>query len=159
MVMNKPDANDLLFGASVPVISFEVNTHVEGVLIAYDTNVQRSFRPDGKIGEIEKWEDGSLKYQVILTLQTEERDPEDPADDGRRRVFLKGRSKESPESSLNAIQDAVKASGKRRIDLGAWVELDCYKETPSKVKNGFPTKYYRGEYVPPGAPSASDAEE
>ncbi|WAC65163.1 hypothetical protein OVA14_07115 [Agrococcus sp. SL85] len=40
-------------------------------------------------GEPETWQDGNPKQQVVVTLQTDQRDPALPDDDGKRRVYIK----------------------------------------------------------------------
>jgi hypothetical protein len=45
-----------------------------------------------KTGEPKFWPSGDPMYQVIVTVQTQERDPSIQDDDGKRRLFIKGRN-------------------------------------------------------------------
>lgn len=56
-----------------------------------DTRAQqaRKFMGPGKPpGDPEKWDDGNPKMQLVVTLQTNERDPQDSEDSGVRDVYL-----------------------------------------------------------------------
>jgi hypothetical protein len=153
------EANDVLFFDEIPTVSFEKGTVVDGIILAVERQQQREYRDAGN-GPAMYWDREQTRpiWQVMVTIQTAELDPDDESDDGRRRVYLKGRAKANPESTQDAIRDAVKARKRKRIEVGAWMRLECYDETVSPNKNLNGTKLYRAWYREVGAPVPTMAE-
>lgn len=91
------------------------------------------------------WEDGTPRMQLVVTLATEQRDPADPKDDGRRRVYVKG-------AMQKAVRTAVQASGAPDLQVGGTltVTFTGYGEP----KGNLPApKAYSATYIPaPAAP-------
>jgi hypothetical protein len=78
---------DSLLGARIPAINWpEIGAGVAGTILNVETSEQR----DPATGEVKTYKNGDVRRQVILTLQTKQKDDAD--DDGRRRLFVKGKS-------------------------------------------------------------------
>lgn len=95
--------DDMLAGGP-PVISWkkrEIGYTVKGTLTA-PPSVQQDV--DFETREPKTWKDGRPVEVVVITLQTEERDPSNPDDDGERRIFAKFKL-------WQAIASAVKTAG------------------------------------------------
>lgn len=145
------EVNDVLFFDEIPTVSFEKGVSVEGIIINAERQQQREYREAGN-GPFMYWDREETRpiWQVLVTLQTSELDPDDEADDGRRKVYLKGRAKANPESTQDAVRDAVKAAKRKKIEIGGYLRLACYDEKPAASKNMSGTKLYRAYYRPPG---------
>lgn len=105
---------------------------------------------DMDTGEPVEWPNGKPKMMFRLTLQTDLRDPADPADDGVRSIYLRGSRKSATRSSLAAALDAVKrATGNTQMQTGAtYTHTYVADGVPSRRGYNAP-KEYEGHYVPP----------
>src|SRR5688500_14473774 len=104
------------------------------------------------------WDDGSPKQQMIVTVlcdgsrggARDERNPANPADTGKRRIYIK--------SGLGAaVRDGLLQVGATTLSQGGEWYIDWTGETPPKP-NMDPARLYAQEYeVPPVAlPAAPD---
>jgi len=127
---------DELLGATIPSASFpEKGTTVEGIITHVGTASVRN--PEG---EVQRWDDGRIKRQVVLTLDTDERDNTD--DDGRRRLFVKG-------GMVRPFREAIgkaKVSGPR---VGGHVVVTYYDDGERTSRAKTPPKLYSIGYTPP----------
>lgn len=103
----------------------------------------------------ETWPDGRPKMQLVLDLQTDERDPEDPTDDGVRTLYVKNQM-------LAAFQQGIaptKHLGRIGEGTRITVTLAGYKNTGK----GNPQKLYQitvgPEFVPYVDPAQRQANE
>lgn len=101
--------------------------------------------PQTKLGtnEILKWGDGSVREQMVLTLQTAERT--DPQDNGQRQMFLKG-------DAPRAAREAFQAANAKDLELGGWYYQAWVDEKAPKQAGYNPQKVFKGVYAPPGSP-------
>jgi hypothetical protein len=81
--------------------------------------------------------------QLVITLQTSARDPEIDEDDGQRRVYVKGRRLE------NAIRDAQKRAGVKRMADGGRLRIRFTDWDPESQNPKNPAKLYVAKYDPP----------
>lgn len=95
---------------------------------------------DFNSGDPKFWNDGNPMMQLVVTVQTEMRDPSVEDDDGRRRFFVKGQLK-------NAVADAVRKSGGRGLEVGGRLTV-TYTHDGEKKGNLNAPKQYRVEYTP-----------
>lgn len=131
------DPNEFLMEGGVPAAKFdEVGKLVKGVVSHVAVTNQTAFQS----GDVLTWNDGSPRKQLVITLDTEEQDPEIDADDGTRRIYAKAQM-------LNAIRAAVRPHG--GIAEGGKLAVKFLKEEPSKTKGFNPTKIYAAWYEPP----------
>lgn len=104
-------------------------------------------------GEIERWdpkpgqEFGDPKMQIVVTLQTDERVDDD--DDGKRRIYLKGRK-----TDLNdRTAEAVAATGADDFEFGASLYVTRIGKGQSKIPGGPKPWLHEVEYARPRAGS------
>lgn len=104
---------------------------------------------DMDTGEPAFWNDNPAQPKMMyrVTLQTEIRD--DPSDDGKRSVYLRGSRKPESQSSLAAVLGAVKTvTGGTALDPGATLSLR-YIGDGQQTKRGFNApKLYAAQYQP-----------
>lgn len=87
------------------------------------------------------------KMQVVVTLDTAERDPQDANDTGKRTLWVveDGRSG----SILSAIRQAVHQAGAGTIDIGGQLTVAFSGFDPNSKNPANPRKVYTASYVPP----------
>jgi hypothetical protein len=99
--------NDFLTGGGAPSFKFEkIGDTVRGEIVAAETRQQTDF----KTGEPLVWRDGNPRMQLVITLATDLRDPENEADTGERRIFAKGQM-------LNELRTQLRSQGVR-LEVG-----------------------------------------
>lgn len=115
---------------------------ITGQVVATDVRQTR----DIKTGEPQTWDDGNPKQQVVITLQTTERDAADPDDNGERNVYVKwwGVQRQS-------LQQAVKESGAADILPGGTFTATYTGDGEQKQKGFNAPKLYTYTYQPPSA--------
>ncbi|RUP66744.1 hypothetical protein SSPNP10_15895 [Streptomyces sp. NP10] len=134
-----PSADDFLMGGGgAPSAKFPTpGTTLSGRITERPTVEQQR---DIKDGSKKFWSDGNPMMQLVVTVQTDERDPQLEEDDGRRRLFVKGQLK-------NAIADAVRAAGARGLEVGGSLNV-TYTHDGTATQRGFsPPKQYTAQYV------------
>ena len=131
------DPNEFLLQGGVPAAKFDsIGVMIKGTVASAVVTSQTDFQT----GEILTWKDGSPRKQLVITLETDEADPEMEGDDGARRIYAKGQM-------LNAIRQAVRQHG--GITDGGQLAVKFVKEEPSKTRGFNPTKVYKAWYEPP----------
>lgn len=104
---NTPTINDLL-GGGAPSAKFTSHGDIhKGVITKAETAQQTDF----DTGKPKFYDDGNPMWQIVLTIQTDQRDPEIPNDDGERRIFVKGQM-------LAALRAALRTVGAQTIEAG-----------------------------------------
>ncbi|MFE7797017.1 hypothetical protein [Nocardia sp. NPDC057440] len=137
-------ADDLLFGGGAPSVSFRnIGDSIEGTVVVKDTAHKTTFGTR----DLEYYEDGSPKLQVVLTLQTTLRDPEKVSDDGQRRLFF-------PPQMKNELGRVLREMGVKSLPLGTWIRVTHTHQTPSK---GQPRKEYKVEVRLPADNAIAEA--
>lgn len=95
------------------------------------------------------WPSGDPKMQLIVTLQTKQSDG--PDDDGKRRVYVKGKS------LTDAVREAVKQTGAKGLEVGGSLTV-TYTGDGTASQRGFnPPKLYSATYARPDTTAASGA--
>lgn len=144
------DADRFLLGGAKSASFPTIGTVVSGTVVSRPEMMQQR-EPSG---ELKTWKDGSPMMQLVVTIQTDERDPEDPDDDGERRLFIKSGMK-------TALQAAIKKAGAKRLEPGGFVTVKYYANGKQETRGFNPPKLYQAEYTPPGdaalAPPAASA--
>ncbi|QCG77788.1 hypothetical protein QLQ77_gp42 [Gordonia phage Reyja] len=106
---------------------------------------------DFKTKEPKTWKDGNPIMQLVIRLQTDIRDPEDPDDDGVRSLFV-----EESTNRKRALVAAIAEAGAKSIEPGAYLECTFYGEGEASAPGLSKPKLYRCKYTPP-APGAEAA--
>lgn len=94
-------------------------------------------------GEVLRWQDGTERKQLVVTLQTAER--ADPQDNGQRQLFIKG-------DMPRAVREAFQTAGASDIEVGGHLYVAWVDEKPAKSAGYNPQKIYKAVYAPPGSP-------
>lgn len=135
-----PNADDFLMGGGgAPTAKFPTpGTVVTGRITQKPTVEQQR---DIKTGDNKFWSDGNPMMQLVVTVQTELRDPSIDEDDGRRRLFVKGVMK-------NAIADAVRNAGARGLEVGGTLAVTYTHDGVAKQMGMSAPKQYTATYTP-----------
>ena len=133
------------FNADTPI-----GTSVTGKVISAEVRQLTDY----VTGKPKTWDDGRPQMQVIITLQTEDRDPAISDDTGERRVFIKtwGVWKEALNAAIKA------AGGTKASDVlvpGAKFTATFTGTKPSSM--GSPMKVYEYEIQPAAAAGVDQA--
>lgn len=133
------NANDFLMGGGgAPSAKFPaIGTSFTGRITEQPTVEQQK---DFTTGNPKFWDDGNPAMQLVVTIQTEQRDPAVENDDGKRRLYVKGQLK-------TAVQEAVRNSGARGLEVGGHLAV-TYTQDGEVKRAGFNApKIFRAEYV------------
>lgn len=116
---------------------------ITGKIVSAEVVQKRNFDTN----ELEFWADGQPVQQIRVALETPERDPADPEDDGQRSVYVKGWG-----DQLRALRAAIKAAGAADLEPGGTFTATYVRdgELPPG-KRGFPPKVYEYTYQRPTA--------
>lgn len=144
------DPNDFLMsgGGGVPAFSFGGLGAPPGAGITGKiTDLQTSQQTDFDTREPLTWPNGDPKMQLEITLQTTLQDSTIEDDDGRRRVFIKGKG------MTEATRDAVLAVGAKGLEIGGTFTITYTHETklPGTKKS---YREYKATYERPNASAA-----
>ncbi len=143
--MTSPD--DFLFGPKIPSANFsQAGNSVTGIISDLKVNQQT----DLKTGELKTWPSGDPMMQLVVTLDTDQRDPDLDDDDGRRRVFVKGKR------LTEATRNAVKAAGVKKLDLRGTLTVTYVRDGVPENKGINAPKEYAVTYMPPATNTTSD---
>jgi hypothetical protein len=131
------DGNDLLMGSGGKGAKFETMGDTVVGTVA-DTPKKQQMKK-WKSTELDFWPSGDPKMQVIVTLQTDQRDPGNPQDDGKRVLFI-------PPRMQAPVREAVQRANAKGLQIGGrlavrWVSGAGQVEGDPKV--------YAAEYAPP----------
>ncbi|MFA7265112.1 MAG: hypothetical protein WC054_02270 [Candidatus Nanopelagicales bacterium] len=142
--MNAPTVEDLLAGGT-PALKFDGvgETHSGTVLGASAKQVT-----DFTTGEPKFFKNGDPQMQIILELQTDQRNGVD--DDGMRRLYVKG-------AMLSEARKAIARAGARTFEAGARVRVTYTGDGEASARGMNPPKLYAFEYVPPAAAQVANA--
>lgn len=147
-----PTTKELLGGGGgAPGVKFpSIGTKAGGLISKVPVVSQQT---DIKTNEPLFWDDGREKWQIEVTLLTDERDPEITDDDGTRRIFVKS-------LMLSAVQDACADAGVDDVEAGGTLFITYIGDRPSKTRGFNPAKVFEATYSPPSgltaAPNSSD---
>ena len=147
--MSLKDVNEFLMGGSKSVKFPTIGTSVVGRIIEPEPKKIAVLNP--KTMKPETWDNGQEKEQIVVNLQTTERDPELENDDGQRRLFLKG-------NLQKAVAAAVRSSGAKGLAIGGVIKATYTGDgiKPSATLNA--PKEFKAVYKPP-APTEVPVEE
>jgi len=132
------DALEYLMGGA-PTLTFpDLGTVHKGRIRSYEKTQQR----DMDSGMPKVWENGEPMWQIVFTLETEERDSEIDSDDGVRRLFAKAQM-------LTAIRDVIRKSGHRGEVRGGVLAVKYAADGQAKTRGYNPPKVYAARFEPP----------
>lgn len=105
---------------------------------------------DLQTGEPKTFSNGQPMLMYRVELLTDERDPGDQFDEGKRSVYLKGSRASESKSSMAAVLDAVKkATGSTNLAAGGILTLTYTGDGVAKNRGFNAPKLYEASYAPP----------
>lgn len=140
-------SGDFLFGSGGNYADFGTMGTFHGGFITTPPSVSQ--QTDMSTGELKTWGNGDPMKQLIVTLQTEERDPAKEGDTGLRTMYVKGSMKAESESMTAAIAGAVKAAGGEKLEVGGWLGVQYYADGEVTTRGFTAPKKYRAQYKVP----------
>lgn len=149
--MTQPRTTQELFdsaGSGAPLFfnkNSPVGASVTGTVVESAPTQARDYEDSS----LKFWDDGSPQMQLVITLQTNERDPWDAEDDGKRRVYVKWWGSEK----ANLIA-AVQKAGDKFVQNGARLTVTFTGLGEQKDRKLNPPKLYDFQYQAP--PSATE---
>lgn len=146
--MTNIDPNEFLQGGTkVPSAKFlAVGDHIVGDVVQVDVGQARKFGTN----DLDTWDDGRPKMQLVVTLQTDLRDSTVEGDDGRRRIFAL-----QPSEMLRAIAAVTVEDGKP-LAVGGRLAVQWVGERPHEKPGFNAVKLYKAAYSPAAANAAAD---
>ncbi|GAA1994228.1 hypothetical protein GCM10009799_20400 [Nocardiopsis rhodophaea] len=140
-------ANDFLMSGGVPAAKFEtLGATITGTITMPPEKQQQT---DFTTGDPLTWPDGKPKEQIKVVLSTDQRDPSDPYDDGKRAVYIKS-------GMFKAVRVAVRASGAPGLEVGGTLTI-TYTGNGTPSRPGLnPPKQYEATYAPPSPGTAAN---
>lgn len=132
------DALEYLMGGAPTASFLTIGTVHQGRIRSYEKSQQR----DMQTGEKKFWDDGEPMWQIVFTLETDERDPELDGDDGVRRIFAKAQM-------LQAIRDAIKRSGHRTEIRGGHLAVKYDADGEARTRGFSAPKIYKAQFTAP----------
>ena len=137
-------ANDLLMSSGGKSATFPaVGTVVTGTITAEPKAQQQT---DMKTGEPKAFANGDPMMQIIVSLQTTDR--EDDEDDGIRQLYVKA-------NMLKAIREAVQTAGAKGLEPGGVLAVKYVADGEVKTKGFNPPKLYAATYTKPTGAAAN----
>ena len=97
--------------------------------------------------ELDYWKSGDPKMEVWVTVQTQDRDPQDPEDNGYRTIVVTVNQK--PGGQLAAIMDACEAVGAETPLPGGFLALTFTGFDPNSDNPQNPRKLFAAQYKAP----------
>lgn len=148
--MTEYDPDAYLMQGGLPSLSFRGSPGIayEGTVVAKELQQQRNF----ETGKPEFWdaEEKKPKMQLVITLQTDLRNPEIDGDDGQRGLYVKF-------NLQKALRDAVKASGAGGVEIGAFIRAEYYADDLANQRGNLnPPKLFRVQYTRPAGAEWGD---
>ncbi|MDK9342154.1 hypothetical protein [Propionibacterium freudenreichii] len=105
---------------------------------------------DLQTGEPKTFSNGQPMLMYRVELLTDERDPGDQFDEGKRSIYLKGSRASESKSSMAAVLDAVKkATGSTNLAAGGILTLTYVGDGVAKNRGFNAPKLYEASYAPP----------
>lgn len=130
----------LMAGGGVPSAKFErPGASVTGTI----ADLQVRQQTDVRTREPLTWPNGDPKMQLVVTLNTTQRDPTIEDDDGQRRIYVKGKR------LTDATRDAVKTVGAKGLEIGGTLTVTYVRDGQAAGVGISPPKEYSVTYQRP----------
>ncbi|MDY4677604.1 MAG: hypothetical protein SO360_01890 [Bifidobacterium tsurumiense] len=128
-------------GGGIPSF-FDKNSQIGATVEGEIVNVEARQRTDYATHAPMFWDDGRPQVQIIVTLQTNERDPQSQFDDGRRTVYVKGHG-------IQALRTACRMAGIGDYPrVGDHLKATFARTEPSKTRGFNDSKVYEYTITP-----------
>lgn len=142
--MSNNEIDGFLLGGGGASAKFDnVGDTITGTILSAEVRDQT----DIGTGKVLTWDNGDVRKQLVVTLQTSLRDDAD--DDGHRNVYVKGSKKAGSRSLHDAVASAVRAAGAGSLEVGGTLTV-TFTGTEASATRGFnDRKLYSASYVAP----------
>src|SRR5690606_12535312 len=131
---------DFLLGGGTKSAKFDrVGDEVSGTIASPPEVRQQTGITTGKP---KVWENGDPMMQLVVGLQTDQRDPADPDAAGVRAVNVKGSKKPESKSRHAAVARAVRASGAKSLGVGGRLTVRFVGEGVAERRGFNSPKHY-----------------
>lgn len=145
--MSTPSVENFLSGGGAKSASFpEVGTVVGGTIVDEPTMMQQK---DIKDGSLKTWPDGNPVMQLVVKVQTDLRDSDEPDDDGVRAIYI------GSKGMKDAVRDALKKAGAKAPQVGGVLKVAFTATEPASTKGFNDRKIYQAVYEPPTASASA----
>lgn len=151
-------ADDFLTGGGIPSAFSKddpIGTTVTGVVCHPAPAVKQ--QTDIRDGHPLTWDNGDPKMQLVVTIQTDKRDPAIAEDDGRRALYVKGSTKAGSRSLHDAVSSAVRAVNARGLAVGGRLTVQLVGTEPSATRGFSDRKLWAASYAAPDPAAVSGA--
>ena len=136
--MSQEDGMDILLGGA-PAAKFPtIGTIIKGKVLAQ----QKRQSTDMDTGDPQVWSNGDPVWELVFTLQTADRDVDNPDDDGTRRLFARGQM-------LKAIGIALRKAHWSKPLKGGELAVQYQSDGPQTRRGFNPPKIYVARFTPP----------
>lgn len=144
--MTAPSVDSFLMGSGAKSAKFEtIGTVVGGLIVDEPQLVQQK---DIKTGAPKHWDDGNPMMQLVVKVQTDQRDPDDAEDDGVRAIYIKAQMRQ-------AVADAVRKAGAKSLEVGGDLKVKFTGTEAASTKGFNDKKIYAAQYAKPVASNGS----
>lgn len=140
--MTVTDANSFLLSTSTRAAKFDSIGVTVGGPILRDPELRQ--QNDFDSGKPKTWDDGSPAMQLVVSVQTDLRDPADPEDDGERTFYIRA-------NLQRAVANAVRAAGAKGLEVGGVLTVTYSGDGEAKKRGFSAPKLYTATYTPPTA--------
>ena len=150
--MSTNPADNFLTGGGVPSAFGKddpTGTTVTGTVCEPAPTVKQ--QTDIRDGHPLTWDNGDPKMQLVVTIQTDLRDPQITDDDGRRALYVKGSTKAGCKSMHDAVATAVRAAGAKGLAVGGRLTVQLVGTEPSQTRGFSDRKLWAASYAAPDA--------
>jgi hypothetical protein len=137
-----PNVNDFFQGGGGASAKFPTpGTTIKGTVVRSVRTQQTNF----DTGELAFWDEAKTqpKWQVVITLATDERDPDIEDDEGHRNLYVRGQMQK-------AVGDAL-AKAKAKLEVGGTLAVQYTGDGEPPRRGLNPPKLYTAAYKPPVA--------
>lgn len=137
--------NALLDGGGSSARFETIGDLVKGTIISATTSQQTDF----VTREPKTWKNGDPMMQVVIRLQTDERDPDNATDTGERSLYVDSRGKRE------ALKEALRRAN-AKLEVGGMLAMQ-YTGDGEAERGMNPPKQYRAEYAAPAPATGVDS--
>ena len=143
------DADDLLLAASRSGAPAAKWPSVGNIVEGYITQRPRKTEQRDVDGKVKTFDDGTVRMQVLIEVQTELRDPDVKDDDGLRTIWCKWEIQK-------AVSAAILDAGVKRLEIGGFLQVGRIADDPPAKKGYKPTQKFVAKYPPPAVAAADE---
>lgn len=138
------EIDGFLLGGGGKSASFDnIGDSITGTILSAEVKDQT----DIGTGKPLTWDNGEVKKQLVVKLQTSLADDGD--DDGVRAIYVKGSKKAGSRSLHDAVASAVRQAGAKSLEVGGTLTVTHDGTEPSATRGFSDRKLYSATYAAP----------